>query len=112
MDNWDGSSDVPYPTQNPDEREMNIGTDGVDPGRDYVLGYSNHDELEPGMLESQEKFYAALDKRKEQDKAICFKKFPEKEQKKLAKECYKKRKADFINSMKFKENFPDMSGGG
>jgi mannose-6-phosphate isomerase-like protein (cupin superfamily) len=44
MDNWDGSSEVPYPTENPDEREVNLGS-GPE------KGYSNMDHLEPGMLE-------------------------------------------------------------
>jgi mannose-6-phosphate isomerase-like protein (cupin superfamily) len=44
MDNWDGSSEAPYPTKNPDEREID--------GKSYEAGYTNHDELEPGVVES------------------------------------------------------------
>jgi hypothetical protein len=47
MNNWDGGSDAPYPTQNPDDREINLGTTG----RSYEMGYSNRDELTPGMIE-------------------------------------------------------------
>ena len=44
MDNWDGASEVPYPTQNPDEREMNSPP--------YEKGYSNMDHEEPGIVEN------------------------------------------------------------
>lgn len=112
MDNWDGSSDVPYPTQNPDEREMNIGTTGVDPGRPYSLGYTNHDELEPGVLEFadiiKEDFLARVQQQTLKIKAMCLKEFPE--DKRQRKQCLGVHKAKFINSLK--ETFPDMSGGG
>jgi hypothetical protein len=50
MNNWDGGSDAPYPTQNPDDREMNLGTTG----RSYEMGYSNRDELTPGIYEDKD----------------------------------------------------------
>lgn len=49
MNNWENQSDLPYPTRNPDDREMNLGTTG----RSYEQGYSNMDHEEPGVLEQE-----------------------------------------------------------
>ncbi len=50
MNNWENQSSEPYPTQNPDEREMNLGTTG----RTYAQGYSNMDHEEPGIVEAKD----------------------------------------------------------
>ena len=43
MNNWENQSQEPYPTKNPDSREVN--------GRPYEAGYSNMDHETPGMME-------------------------------------------------------------
>jgi hypothetical protein len=115
MNNWDGGSEVPYPTQNPDEREMNIGTSGVDPGRPYSLGYTNHDELEPGVLEfadiMKEDFLAKVQQQTLKIKDMCLKEFPE--DKRQRKQCIGVHKAKWINSMKMESGMTERipSGG-
>jgi hypothetical protein len=48
VNNWENQSSEPYPTRNPDDREMNLGTTG----RSYSQGYSNMDHGDPGVVES------------------------------------------------------------
>ena len=90
MDNWDGMSDVPYPTQNPDSREVKDGS--------YEKGYSNMDHETPGIVES--------DSRQCED---GYKWCPMKEK------CVKDGQGKGLKETGSKtanENFPDMSGGG
>lgn len=50
MNNWENQSSELYPTQNPDSREINLGTTG----KTYAQGYTNMDHEEPGIVESEE----------------------------------------------------------
>jgi mannose-6-phosphate isomerase-like protein (cupin superfamily) len=105
MNNWENQSEQPYPTQNPDEREINLGMSPED-------GYSNMDHLEPGILEQElnEDFLGKLKSKTEQIKVLCAKQHPESRAERKA--CVKKHKTDFIRKLeKIREEHTQETSG-